>query len=425
VRKRRFDDLEGHDAYRLIGVESSATPADIRRAYRRVMLTAHPDVGGPEHLAKLINCARDALLQDRTGYDEYRERLARRTAVPSSDPTRTGFADPTMDDEDAAVPQPASAGDPMAGWDEDWEDEDPWEDSEEGVGAPGQGADSPGAVGDWDDDRYPSDYPPAPAGPSLWDRFATPPMLLLSAIVVGIVLAGFLGQGGSTGTSSFPTSGLPTNYTFPPSVGLRTAVGLPPNIYQSLFPTVVPRLTRLLPPASSFLLPAHKCQVRANNRLWCSGSNLYGQLGTGDTDDHRPAVPVKGGRRWRSVTNGVRHTCGIQLDRTLWCWGSNRDGQLGLGKVKQSNVPRRVGSNRWLSVGAWFDQTCAVSTSHTLWCWGSSLLEPTVQAGGPVPKDSRIPKRYGKGITWQSVRGTDASLCARRPGHPDLCWPPA
>jgi hypothetical protein len=418
VRRRRFADLEGHDAYELLGVESTASVAEIQRAYRRMMLDTHPDVGGSEHRAKLVNCARDALIQDRAGYDAFRDRLERRTAAAANG----ARPETATEDRDEAVPQPASAESPFTedDWaDEDWdEDADPWADAEEGVGAPGQGADSPGAA--W---AYPEeDEPYRPFRPvpkrSLWSLLTTPPMLVLGVLVFGLIIAVLNAQGGgqtSTYSGTLPRS----NYTLPSAVLPSRA--LPTDLY----PTVSSPLSSILgiPGLTSLQGADHKCTIRKDDHLWCSGSNDSGELGVGDTEPHVQAVQVKGGHRWRKVAVGDDHTCALRFDRSLWCWGSNTGGQLGIGKGASSAVPRRVAAGRqWRSVAAYEDLNCAVTTGRTLWCWGWSIPTVINLIKTPSPADSRTPKRYGQGNTWLKVYSDKTSLCARRPRHPDTCW---
>ncbi len=50
------------EALEVLGLQSSATKADIQAAYVRLMRTAHPDRGGSDWLAARINQARDVLL---------------------------------------------------------------------------------------------------------------------------------------------------------------------------------------------------------------------------------------------------------------------------------------------------------------------------------------------------------------------------
>jgi len=59
---RRMTEVE---ARRLLEVSPSASPAEIRAAYRRLMARVHPDVGGSADLTRQVNAARDTLLRGR------------------------------------------------------------------------------------------------------------------------------------------------------------------------------------------------------------------------------------------------------------------------------------------------------------------------------------------------------------------------
>jgi DnaJ family protein C protein 19 len=52
------------DARTLLGVDQSATLADIREAHRRLIVVAHPDAGGSEERARRVNIARDTLIAE-------------------------------------------------------------------------------------------------------------------------------------------------------------------------------------------------------------------------------------------------------------------------------------------------------------------------------------------------------------------------
>jgi curved DNA-binding protein CbpA len=49
------------EALRILGLEPGASRDDIRAAYHRLMRRVHPDLGGSDELAAMINAAKERL----------------------------------------------------------------------------------------------------------------------------------------------------------------------------------------------------------------------------------------------------------------------------------------------------------------------------------------------------------------------------
>src|SRR5262249_24494437 len=74
------------------------------------------------------------------------------------------------------------------------------------------------------------------------------------------------------------------------------------------------------------------CAVTTSNRAYCWGDNRFGQLGDGTTTSHLTPTAVAGARSFRRVDAWWRHSCGVTYpDNRAFCWGNNIRGQLGIG----------------------------------------------------------------------------------------------
>jgi hypothetical protein len=57
--------MTAEEAYRVLGLSTGATEAEIKAAYQRLIQHLHPDRGGSSFLAAQVNRARDVLLGGR------------------------------------------------------------------------------------------------------------------------------------------------------------------------------------------------------------------------------------------------------------------------------------------------------------------------------------------------------------------------
>ena len=90
---------------------------------------------------------------------------------------------------------------------------------------------------------------------------------------------------------------------------------------------------------------SHNCAILDNGGLKCWGSNLYGQLGIGTTDEVTTPQEVNlgTGRTAISVAVGDSHTCAIIDDGSLKCWGRNNYAQIGTGTLVDVNTYSAIG----------------------------------------------------------------------------------
>lgn len=128
------------------------------------------------------------------------------------------------------------------------------------------------------------------------------------------------------------------------------------------------------------------CARDAGGEAWCWGTGWDGQLGTGSASPSETAMPVKvtGGHTFTALNAGQSHACGVDDEGRIFCWGSNSWGQLGgdppEGDACQADDPN--GRCSWTpvevdaevtftSVSAGDQATCGITTDGETYCWGS------------------------------------------------------
>jgi alpha-tubulin suppressor-like RCC1 family protein len=127
-------------------------------------------------------------------------------------------------------------------------------------------------------------------------------------------------------------------------------------------------------PAPNAYDPAHTCAVDTSGRVWCWGSDDYGQLGNGKTVTYSEVpVQVQGGILATQVSAGDQFTCAVTQAGTVECWGDNDYGELGNGTTTTSTTPVTVkGLTNVIQVAAGYFHACALESSGTVWCWGDN-----------------------------------------------------
>ena len=90
----------GADAYAVLGLTVTATDAEVRKAYRRLAMHAHPDKGGTKELFQSLNEAYEQIMQQRTDHKshavEENELLTESLLSTQTDPLLPTQADPLL-----------------------------------------------------------------------------------------------------------------------------------------------------------------------------------------------------------------------------------------------------------------------------------------------------------------------------------------
>jgi hypothetical protein len=175
------------------------------------------------------------------------------------------------------------------------------------------------------------------------------------------------------------------------------------------------------------------------DKVYCWGSNAYGQVGNNSLTDSNVPVAVNttgvlAGKTIKQISVGHYRTCAIASDDKMYCWGNNMGGALGNGSTADSHIPVSVNMSgvlagkviRRISIGAF--HTCAYASDNKIYCWGSNNYgqlgnNSTANSGVPVAtyifKKENIPASAMK-LRAQYVKKTAATCQAVAAGWQDV-----
>lgn len=170
----------------------------------------------------------------------------------------------------------------------------------------------------------------------------------------------------------------------------------------------------------------HTCAIRTNGRLYCWGDGNYGQLGTGSrTDRGRPTEIAGGGTDWVQVVAGTYNTCGRRSSGRLYCWGSDHYGQIGDGGPRgdtQAPVQVAGGFTDWAGFSVGDTHVCG-RRGGRLYCWGRGSFGQLGDGVSAAIHVRTTPTAVLGGITdWISVSAGYQHTCAPRSNGRLYCW---
>ena len=136
------------------------------------------------------------------------------------------------------------------------------------------------------------------------------------------------------------------------------------------------------------------CAVLENGEVKCWGSNDYGRLGTGNTNNlNTPSAPIDLGGKAKAISLGGMHSCAVLENEGLKCWGENYHGQLGTGDYTNLNIPSAAinleGKAVAISLGE--AHSCALLESGDVKCWGENFYGQLGNGKSVFPRNETSP----------------------------------
>jgi hypothetical protein len=118
----------------------------------------------------------------------------------------------------------------------------------------------------------------------------------------------------------------------------------------------------------------HACGLTLEGLGYCWGRNDQGQLGTNSTANKLVPTPIYAGRVWAQLAAGGDFTCGQEMQSwKVYCWGSNAYGQLGTADRTRRLYPSKAAAGQWHSLATGGHFACAIALNvGSAACWGDN-----------------------------------------------------
>jgi len=176
---------------------------------------------------------------------------------------------------------------------------------------------------------------------------------------------------------------------------------------------------------------SHTCAV-TNNKIYCWGSNEYGQLGNNSVTNSRIPVSVDmtgvlNGKTVTAISAGTNNTCAI-ANNLAYCWGYNGIVQPVINTTAFNVVPTAIDTSGVLNgktvtaISAGDYATCAIANGQA-YCWGFNAdgeLGNNTTTGSAVPVAVNIAGVLS-GKTVTAISAGDYHTCAIANGQA-YCW---
>jgi alpha-tubulin suppressor-like RCC1 family protein len=185
----------------------------------------------------------------------------------------------------------------------------------------------------------------------------------------------------------------------------------------------VPQPTGLTSVVELALGYSHGCARKSDGTVWCWGSNSYGELGNGTTNNSG-AVPVEvpGITGATRLAASVANSCAtVAPNDTLKCWGYNYTNAFMDGNNSNRLTPSTVnnGPATKVSLAGATGALCFISSANlVVWCGGSN-------SGGELGAGDTVSHPAGAqagALSAQSITVGGGHACAAGPDGRVRCW---
>lgn len=173
----------------------------------------------------------------------------------------------------------------------------------------------------------------------------------------------------------------------------------------------------------------HTCAITTDNRAFCWGSNVDGQLGAPTTERCASGwacstvpVEVAGGLRFEEIAVGAMFTCGLTTGHETYCWGSNSDGQAGQDNGDVYNIPvvlAEAPQFEHLTAGAM--HACGLTGSGSAYCWGEGV-HGQLGNGEQDVVGNPVPRPVSGGLAFAAISGEGRHTCGLASDGLIYCW---
>ena len=152
----------------------------------------------------------------------------------------------------------------------------------------------------------------------------------------------------------------------------------------------------------------HTSILTSDNMIYSWGSNTFGQLGDGTTNDSPAPVALKtsgtpmAGKTIVQIDAGAEHSLALTVDGTVYSWGSGASGQLGNNTTANSSTPVAVNTTGTpmagkavVQIDAGGKHSAALAEDGTAYMWGqntSGQLGNNTTSNSPAPVSVVIDK---------------------------------